>query len=98
MALIKHPIILHGISTKKAPGYDLITGKILKEMSDKGLQALTYIFNAILRLEYVPCQWKVAQIAMLLKTGKNPNDVASYIPFSLLPILSKVLKKSCVND
>jgi hypothetical protein len=32
-------IIRHGISAKKAPGYDLITGKILKEMTDKGLQA-----------------------------------------------------------
>ena len=40
-----------------------------------------------------PCQWKVAQIVMILKTGKNTNDVASYRPISLLPILSKVLEK-----
>jgi hypothetical protein len=35
-------IIHHGISSKKAPGYDLITGKILKELSDKGLKVLIY--------------------------------------------------------
>ena len=30
---------------------------------------------------------------MVLKPGKNPTDVASYRPISLLPILSKILEK-----
>jgi len=36
----------------KAPGYDLITGKLLKELPRKGLHAITQIHNAIFRLEY----------------------------------------------
>jgi len=30
---------------------------------------------------------------MIQKPGKNPTDVASYRPISLLPILSKILEK-----
>jgi hypothetical protein len=39
----------------KAPGYDLITGKILQDLSRKGLRAITEIYNAVLRIEYFPC-------------------------------------------
>ena len=42
---------------KKAPGYDLITGKILKELSTKCFKFITFIFNAVLRLNYFPVQW-----------------------------------------
>jgi hypothetical protein len=86
-------IILHGVSSKKAPGYELITGKVLKSLPDKGFKLLTYIYNTILRLEYFPCQWKVAKVIMILKPGKSPNYAASYRPISLLPIISKVLEK-----
>jgi hypothetical protein len=39
------------LDQKKAPGVDLITARMLKELP-KGLVKLKYIFNAILRLEY----------------------------------------------
>jgi hypothetical protein len=39
------------IHPKKAPGYNLITGKILQELSQTGLRAITQISNAILRIE-----------------------------------------------
>lgn len=28
---------------------------------------------------YCPCEWKVAEIIMTLKRGKNPNEPTSYI-------------------
>jgi len=40
------------INPKKAPGYDLITGKNLKERSRKGLSAITQIYNALPQNEY----------------------------------------------
>jgi hypothetical protein len=38
-------------------------------------------------------QWKVAQIILILKPGKPPNELASYRPISLLPNVSKVIEK-----
>jgi hypothetical protein len=95
------PFIHHGIETvirkgihpKKAPGFDFITGTILKEVSDKCLTLIKYIFKAILRVEYFRSQWKVAQITMIPKPGKTPMDVASYRPISLLHVLSKAFEK-----
>jgi hypothetical protein len=84
-------IIKHNIHPSKAPGYDLITGKVLQELSHKGLRAITQIYNAI--LEYFPCHWKVGQIIMIVKPEKNADDVTLYRPISLLPILSKVFEK-----
>ena len=37
--------------------------------------------------------WKVGQIIMIAKPGKDVNDITSYRPISLLPILSKILEK-----
>ena len=86
-------VIRNEISSKKAPGYDLITGKILKELPRKGILLITFIFNAILRLEYFPLQWKVAQVIVIPKPGKPLNDVSSYRPISLLPVISKLFER-----
>lgn len=86
-------VIQKGITSKKAPGYDLITGQVLKELPRKGIVLLTVIYNAILRLEYFPSQWKVSQIVVIAKPGKPLNQVSSYRPISLLPITSKVFEK-----
>jgi len=51
--------IKHKIHPKKAPGYDLITGKVFQELFQKGLRAIIQIYNAMLRIEYFPCQWKL---------------------------------------
>jgi len=61
------------IHPTKAPGYDLITGKVLQELSQRGLRAITQIYNAILRIEYFPCQWKVGQIIMIAKPEKKTH-------------------------
>ncbi|KMQ84691.1 rna-directed dna polymerase from mobile element jockey-like protein [Lasius niger] len=81
------------INGKKAPGYDRITGKILKELPRKAVVKLTYLINAAFRLKYVPRQWKLAEVVMIPKPGKPPEEVASYRPISLLPSISKLFEK-----
>jgi hypothetical protein len=76
----------------RAPGMDLITAQMLKELQHKGILNLLYIFNAILRLDYWPTSLKRAQIIMIPKPGKDPTDVSSYRLISLLPIILKVLE------
>jgi hypothetical protein len=86
--------VINHLKPKKSPGYDLITGKILKEPPIVGIKYLTQLFNAVLLLNYFPFQWKVAQIILILKPGKLPHALTSYWPISLLTIVSKS-SKSC---
>ena len=85
--------IIDKTKNNKAPGIDLINGKILKNLPPKAIRLITVIFNAILRIQYFPKPWKLAQIKMLHKPGKDPHQTASYRPISLLPIFSKILEK-----
>jgi Reverse transcriptase (RNA-dependent DNA polymerase)/Endonuclease-reverse transcriptase len=77
----------------KAPGYDLITAVVLRNLPRKTLVLVTLLFNAILRTQHYPSQWKVAEVVMIPKPGKPPTEASSYRPVSLLPILSKVFEK-----
>jgi hypothetical protein len=86
-------ILQNKLDPQKAPGWDLITGRILKELPDKCVRYITIVYNAILRNSYFPDLWKVAQIKMIAKDGKPAEEVQSYRPISLLPILSKALEK-----
>ena len=84
--------VIQNLAQRKAPGYDLITTKIMKELPEEGIIYLTHLYNQILQRGSVPPQWKVAQILMVLKPGKSAENITSYRPISLLPIPSKVLE------
>jgi hypothetical protein len=45
-------VIMKEIDIKKAPAFDLVSGKILQELSEKCYKIITFIFNAILRSNY----------------------------------------------
>jgi hypothetical protein len=84
---------INQLPPKKAPGYDLITGRVLKELPDIGIRTITHIFNSVLRTGYFPGQWKVSQIIPILKPGKPADEAKSYSSISLLPIISKLFEK-----
>jgi hypothetical protein len=58
---------------------------------------LTQLFSAVLPKEYFPAHWEVAQIILILKPG-NPNELTSYHPIGLLPVVSKAFEKLLLND
>jgi hypothetical protein len=97
ISLLTSPILvakeIDKLKTIKAPGYDNISPIMLKQLPKKGIVLLCYLFNAALRLKYVPSQWKRAQIIAIPKPGKPVHDPASYRPISLLPIVGKVFEK-----
>jgi hypothetical protein len=70
-----------------------MTGKILKELPDIRIRAITQIFNSVLRIGYFPGQWKVSQIIAILKPGKPAEELTSYRPIHLLPIFLKLFEK-----
>jgi hypothetical protein len=83
--------VIYSLNPKKSSGYDPITGKILKEFPIITIKYLTQSFNAILLKGYFLSQ--VAQIILISKPGKPPNELTSYWPISLLPIVSKVFEE-----
>jgi GTPase SAR1 family protein len=82
---------------KKTPGFDLITGEILRHLPQRAVVKLTHLYNAAFRLKYVPRLWKVADVILIQKPGKPPNEPTSYRPISLLPILSKLFEKLLIK-
>lgn len=88
---------INNLPSQKSPGYDMIDATILKQLPHKGIMFLLALFNACIRLTYFPSQWKIAQVVMILKPGKRPDEIASYRPISLLPIMGKMLEHIILN-
>jgi hypothetical protein len=80
-------------NARKAPGYDLITGKVLKELPKKAITLLTILYSSMLHLSYYPLLWIFAQIVMVPKPVKPINDVTSYRSISFLPLPPKIFEK-----
>jgi hypothetical protein len=57
------------------------------------MKYIAQLYNTVLLKGYFLAQWKVAEIVLILKPGKPPNDLTSYSPISLLPIVSIVFEK-----
>jgi len=87
MGVVKH---LH---PRKAPGPDQITTLMICELPHVGLKAILHLLNAITGLGYWPRPLKRAKVIMILKPEKDPTEVTSYRPISLLPVMSKILEK-----
>ncbi|KAL4132606.1 hypothetical protein QTP88_009730 [Uroleucon formosanum] len=85
--------IINKLHNNKAPGHDLITNRIIKNLPKKTIIFLTFIFNSILRLSYIPPSWKHSIIILIHKPGKPENLPSSFRPISLLPSFSKILEK-----
>ncbi|XP_017776379.1 PREDICTED: RNA-directed DNA polymerase from mobile element jockey-like [Nicrophorus vespilloides] len=85
--------VIGDLKPSKAPGYDLITGRVMKELPRKAIVLLTTIFNSLMRTGYFSSHWKIAQLVVIPKTGKDPEKVTSYRPISLLPVMSKVFER-----
>jgi hypothetical protein len=81
------------ISPHKAPGFVLLTGRILKQLPKEATTLLTTIYDSMLRLTYFPITWKFALVIMIPKPSKPPHSATSYRPISLLPLMSKLFER-----
>lgn len=72
--------LIKKLLARKALGHDLITNKVLKNLSKKCILSVTYIYNSMLRLSYLPTIWKLAVVIVIPKIWKPKNLVSSYRP------------------
>jgi hypothetical protein len=81
-------LLISKLKSKKSPGHDLITNKVLKNLTSKALFYLASLFNAAMRITTFPSTWEHAIIVPILKPRKPVNSSTNYRPISLLPTLS----------
>ena len=84
--------LISNLHLKKACGYDHISNRILKETCTVITPFLSKLFNSCMRQGVFPNTYKIAQVTPLFKGGDR-NNLNSYRPISLLPVLGKLLEK-----
>jgi hypothetical protein len=58
---------------------------------------LSSIGNSIIRTRCYPAQWKVEQVIIISKPGKALDEMNSYRPLSLMPMMSKSFEKAMLK-
>ena len=76
-----------------ASGPDGISSWMLKTFAVEIAPFLTSLFNLSIRTGQLPAEWKSSNIVPIPKDS-TPQDVQSFHPISLLPIISKILEKN----
>ncbi|KAH8408814.1 hypothetical protein KR009_000773, partial [Drosophila setifemur] len=75
--------VIKSLPNSKAPGIDRICHMTLKVLPTKAILFIALIFNAMLRVQVFPRQWKMAAILMIHKPGKPEGSVLGPLLYSL---------------
>jgi exonuclease III len=80
---------IHGLKSKKAPGYDMIMGEMVKAGKETLTPCLTKLFNSILSSKQYPQEWNRGIITPIHKKGSrvDPNN---YRGITVNSVLAKV--------
>ena len=83
--------LLKNVDPTKSTGSDGIPGLVLRQSATVIAPTLQIIFNTSLRSGYVPKSFKLSHVSPLYKSGDKAT-ASNYRPFSLLPIVSRLLE------
>ncbi|KAG5882700.1 hypothetical protein JTB14_011335 [Gonioctena quinquepunctata] len=82
----------------RAPGPDEVHGKILVMMLPYIMESLLRIYNACLSMGIIPTVWKEGRLVTILKApGRDPSDMGSSRPITLLSELGKMLERIIIS-
>ena len=89
---------LDTMNPNRAPGVDHFTSDICTAVFKKYPTLITNIMNSCLTTGRFPDAWKVAQVRILQKPGKDDyTNLSSFRPIGLLPVFGKLLEKLFVK-
>ncbi|GBM39942.1 hypothetical protein AVEN_250260-1 [Araneus ventricosus] len=85
--------IIKTLPNNKAPGNDGIDFIIIKQIFKSCPSILRNFFNKCLQFQRFPTSLKEGIIVLFHKKRKEPRNISSYRPITLLPTLGKLLEK-----
>ena len=81
----------------KAPCPDNIHNEVLRLGTPTSLfHYLARLFTSFIQIGYIPTEWKLATLCMLLKTDTQPSLTTSYRPISIMSSIMKLFEQ--VNE
>jgi hypothetical protein len=88
--------IIKSMKPKTSCGYDGISPKFIKQISDEIVSPLSHIANLSLEKGLFPSDMKISKIIPIYKNN-DPTLVKNYRPISLLPAFSKIIERLVYN-
>ena len=85
--------IIKRLKCKESSGFDNISTRLLKYISEKVSPSLSLMINQSLLTGIFPTKLKIAKVITLFKKD-DPTIFSNYRPISLLPAVSKVFEKA----
>ena len=89
--------LLNELKTCKSPGPDGLHPRLLHELANQVYLPLTKIFEASLKSNKIPEQWKLAKVSAIHKKG-NRKLASNYRPVSITSIVCRVLETIIRNS
>ena len=87
----------HCSVSNKAPGFDKISARVIKDGLSVILWPITHVINASLTNGVFPGGWKQAEVTPIPKEGDHEQPCNNR-PILLLPVLSKVCERIALNQ
>ena len=87
---------IHQFKKKKSPGPDGLRPLVLKNLPEKCIAHIIFIYKACLMLAFTPTKWKGSRVVFISKPGKsNYKSAKSWRPISLANYILKALERLC---
>ena len=83
---------MKGLNSSKADGIDSLSGKFLKDCTDILARPISQLCNLSFKLNLFPRSCEISKVKALFEKDSK-SDPENYLPISLLPILSKIIKR-----
>ena len=84
---------MKNLKTKKAIGIDEVANELIIHLPEEFQGSVLKVFNLSWSEGDDPLLWKIQEILPILKPNKDPSDVSSYRPISLISCLGKLMEK-----